>query len=228
MFDVPLYMYKRGQALPRPERLYDYVIAAQGVVKRVETRYSSVDVLVAPLDQQLTGLGLQPYPLQPLRLKVPRIPESLLLLALADARSHLPREAMYHFRFEAATGWRITQPPQDQTWARVGYHNDDPAGIVLDLHSHHTLPAFFSATDDSDEKEGRFYAVIGRLDLPHPELILRLGLYGHWLSNVPAVSLFEGLGPLVETHLDDAQTYESSPPVLSSPGWLDRLLGRLK
>jgi PRTRC genetic system protein A len=225
MFDVPLYMYKRGQVLPRPERLYDYVIAAQGIIKRVETRYSSVDALVAPLDEQLTGLGLQPYPLQPLRLKVPRIPEPLLLAALADARTQLPREAMYHFRLEATTGWRVTQPQQDQSWGRVGYYSDDPAGIVLDLHSHQTLPAFFSSTDDGDEREGRFYAVIGRLDRPNPELVLRLGLYGHWLANVPALSLFEGLGPLVETYLDGAAAYEPSaaPP---AAGWLDRLLRR--
>lgn len=225
MFDVPLYMYKRGQALPRPERLYDYVIAAQGIIKRVETRYSSVDTLVAPLDEQLTGLGLQPYPLQPLRLKVPRIPEPLLLEALADARSRLPREAMYHFRFAAATGWRVTRPRQDRSWGRVGYYNDDPAGIVLDLHSHQCLPAFFSSTDDGDEREGRFYAVIGRLDLPHPELGLRLGLYGHWLTNVPALGLFEGLGPLVETYLDDGPVYEP-PAAPAGDSWLDRLLWR--
>jgi PRTRC genetic system protein A len=225
MFEVPLYLYKGGQSLPRPQRLYDYVIAAQGIVKRVETRYSSVDALVAPLGEHLTGLGLHPYPLLPLRLKVPRIPEPLLLSTLADARSHLPREAMYHFRFEPVTGWRVTQPRQDQTWARVGYSLADPGGIVLDLHSHHTLPAFFSPTDDSDEQEGRFYAVIGRLDLPTPQLVLRLGLYGHWLSNVPALSLFEGLGPLVDTYLDDSD-FCSSPSALPASGWLERLLGR--
>jgi PRTRC genetic system protein A len=225
MFEVPLYLYKGGQALPRPQRLYDYVIAAQGIVKRVETRYVSADALVAPLDEHLTGLGLQLYPLLPLRLKLPRIPELLLLSTLADARGQLPREAMYHFRFEPATGWRVTQPQQEQTWARVGYAYDDPAGIVLDLHSHHTLPAFFSPTDDGDEQEGRFYAVIGRLDLPNPQLVLRLGLYGHWLSNVPALALFEGLGPLVDTYLDDSDLC-ASPSAPSPSGWLERLLGR--
>jgi hypothetical protein len=94
---IPLYMYL-GHPMPRPERLYDYVIAEQGIIKRVETPYASADALLAPITEKLIGLQLQPYPLQPLRLKVPRIPGRLLLDVLADARRHIHIEFMYHFR----------------------------------------------------------------------------------------------------------------------------------
>jgi hypothetical protein len=128
----------------------------------------------------------------------------LLQETLADARRNLNLEFMYHFRFDpGGRGWFVTRPEQERSGARVGYLNRDPGGVVLDLHSHHTMPAFFSSTDDRDERGGRFYAVMGRLERPRPELILRLGAYGHWLDNIPALTLFDELGPFVDTYAGD-------------------------
>ena len=73
---IPLYLYQ-GHAIPRPERLYDYVLAAQGIIKRLETAYVSADHLLAPIETPLTGLRLALYPLQPVRFKLPRIPGRL-------------------------------------------------------------------------------------------------------------------------------------------------------
>lgn len=215
---IPLYLHL-GQPVPRPERLYDYLIAAQGIIKRVESPYASADTLLVPISESLIGLHLQPYPLQPLRLKVPRIPGRLLLDVLADARSNIDLEFMYHFRYSPAQGWSVTRPEQAQSWARVGYSHD-PTGVVLDLHSHHTMPAFFSATDDGDERGGRFYAVIGHLDRAAPQLILRAGMYGHWLHNVPGLALFDDLGPFVDTYIDEAAVSVSPEP---GDGWLSKL-----
>jgi PRTRC genetic system protein A len=205
--------------MPRPERLYDYVIAEQGIIKRVETPYASADALLAPITEKLIGLQLQPYPLQPLRLKVPRIPGRLLLDVLADARSNINIEFMYHFRYSSTQGWSVTRPEQAQSWARVGYRHD-PTGVVLDLHSHHTMPAFFSRTDDGDERGGRFYAIMGHIDQSSPQLILRLGMYGHWLYNVPGLALFDGLGPFVDTYVDRAAIC----PAESEDSWFSKLL----
>jgi len=221
---IPLYMYVGPGALPRPERLYDYVLAEQGLIKRVESRAVSVDHLLVPIAERLYGLNLQPYPLQPLVFKLPRIPEYLLLAVLDDARSEIEREVMYHFRFDPEQGWTVTRPAQDQYTARVGY-TVDPTGVALDLHSHNRMSAFFSATDDRDEQGGRFYAVIGRLDRSRPELALRLGLYGHWLTNVPALTLFEGLGPFEEVYLPAGETdwaWEDTPTE-PDRGWLSTL-----
>ena len=215
---IPLYMYL-GHPMQRPERLYDYVIAEQGIIKRVETPYASADVLLAPIREKLIGLRLQPDPLQPLRLKTPRIPGRLLLDVLADARSNIDIEFMYHLRYSPEQGWSVTRPEQAQSWSRVGYSHD-PAGVVVDLHSHHTMPAFFSPTDDGDERGGRFYAVMGHLDQVHPHLILRLGLYGHWLYNVPGLALFDDLGPFVDTYVDEEAVYQEE----TRDGWFSKLL----
>jgi hypothetical protein len=86
--DIPLFLYQ-GYRIERPRRLYDYLLAAQGIVKRVENNYVSADHLLAPIDPELIGLGLAPYPIGPLRLKIPRIPGDCLLAALEDARSNL-------------------------------------------------------------------------------------------------------------------------------------------
>jgi len=216
---IPLYLYL-GHPMQRPLRLYDYVIAAQGIIKRIETRYVSADLLLAPITTNLIGLGLQPYPLQSLQLKLPRIPGRLLLDVLADARTNINLEFMYHFRFGADQGWTVTRPEQAQSWGRVGYSHD-PAGVVLDLHSHHTMPAFFSPTDDGDERGSRFYAVIGHLDRPDPQLILRLGMYGHWFYNVPGLALFDDLGPFVDTYVDEATATDLTEETPAS--WFARL-----
>jgi len=96
---IPLYLYL-GQPIPRPTRLYDYLLAAQGIVKRLETQYVSADQLLVLIETPLTGLRLADYPLQPVRFKLPRIPGQLLRDALADARQNIELEFMYQFRFD--------------------------------------------------------------------------------------------------------------------------------
>ena len=44
----------------------------------------------------------------------------------------------------------------------------------MDIHSHNSMGAFFSATDDADEKATRLYTVIGQLDKYFPEIKTRI------------------------------------------------------
>lgn len=221
---IPLYLYVGPYGLPRPDHLYDYVLSTQGLIKRVETRYVSVDYVLVPMTTELIGLHLQPYPLRPLRFKPPRIPGRLLHEIMTDARAQSHLEVMYHLRYSAEQGWSVTRPQQHQASTRVRYTATDPSGIVVDLHSHGTMPAFFSPTDDRDERGGRIYAVIGHLDQPHPQLVLRLGTYGHWLTNVPALTVFEDLGPLLDIYLSsDAYQSDRRP---EENNWLTNLFNR--
>ncbi|MBV8715456.1 MAG: hypothetical protein JOZ65_10355, partial [Chloroflexi bacterium] len=41
---------------------------------------------------------------------------------------------------------------------------------IVEVHSHHMMRAYFSATDDRDETGRRVYGVLGRLAGPHPEI----------------------------------------------------------
>ena len=45
---------------------------------------------------------------------------------------------------------------------------------MVEVHSHHAMRAYFSATDDRDETGRRIYGVLGRLDGLHPEIALRV------------------------------------------------------
>jgi len=60
----------------------------------------------------------------------------------------------------------------------------------MDIHSHNTMPARFSATDDADEKATRVYAVIGRLDSFMPDISVRISNGGKYLP-IDASVVFE-------------------------------------
>lgn len=55
--------------------------------------------------------------------------------------------------------------------------------LVADIHSHNDMNAFFSGTDNRDEKEARIYGVMGRFNRPWPEISFRAGDgQGAWLD----------------------------------------------
>lgn len=183
-----------GQPLPTPWP-YDYVLAGQGVIKRLETPHVYAEAMVSA---GAFIAGLKPWPFETY-LKVPKIPATWLRSVLEHARRAgsndpvgRPIEQMYHFHY-LDTGWRVSVPKQEASTGRVSYRGGSEATVGLDLHSHHEMAAYFSQTDDRDEQGARFYAVIGRI-FTKPEIALRLGLYGDWLELDP-LFLFEGLGP---------------------------------
>lgn len=62
--------------------------------------------------------------------------------------------------------------------------------LVLEIHSHHIMRAFFSAEDDEFEKATRFYAVVGKIDRFFPEILLRYA-NARTYREVPPETLFE-------------------------------------
>lgn len=92
----------------------------------------------------------------------------------------------------------------------------DAGRTVVDLHSHNSMPAFFSGTDNADEQGFRLYCVIGRIDTDAPEIACRAGVYGHHWP-VPALAIFEGVGSFVDTFSvgepPDAVTEAEDEPV---------------
>jgi hypothetical protein len=63
----------------------------------------------------------------------------------------------------------------------------------IDVHSHNTMPARFSAVDDADEKATRVYAVFGRLDRFIPEISVRISSGGSF-SELDPLTVFEPIG----------------------------------
>lgn len=86
-------------------------------------------------------------------------------------------------------------PKQTVSGASVKYENDEFINdsskvLVLEIHSHNSMSAFFSGVDDADEKGDRFYGVVGRVNQPFPEIILRLSIGGR-KSNVDIGYIFD-------------------------------------
>jgi PRTRC genetic system protein A len=171
---------------------YEYVVAANGLFIRAEDERMEALISVAETATDLPGLeSVSPFA----RLKLPCVPARWLWSVWQDARGQMAREVMYQFVHEADSDWRCVKPEQVGTLTTLGFADGGQA--VIDLHSHNTMRAFFSNTDDADESGLRFYAVIGRLDTECPELAARVGVYGqHW--NIPVLTVFDGLGPFVD------------------------------
>jgi PRTRC genetic system protein A len=80
-------------------------------------------------------------------------------------------------------GYRIGIPDQVVSAASADYtfnHIKDKDLIVVDIHSHNTMGAFFSGTDDRDDRKGfNFAGVAGKLNQREPALVWRLNIGEH-------------------------------------------------
>lgn len=93
-------------------------------------------------------------------------------------------EAMTHILWhKKEKKYMIGIPTQTVSRASVNYIFDDLNQedhlIVVDIHSHNTMGAFFSGTDDGDDKKGCWFAgVVGQLNMEKPALKFRFTNYG--------------------------------------------------
>ena len=187
------YFFYEGQRIPEPKPgCYNYVTAKNGVFKTIFSAFFDASVCVA---QSNNIAGLERW-FDGVVFKLPKIPYQLLHTVLAHARKAgdggtvmRPIEQMYHFHYIGGR-WRVAVPDQHATPGRVYYSGGDDNSIVLDLHSHHGMKAYFSDTDNKDELGCRFYAVIGKI-YDKPEIVLRFGLYGDFLR-LPVTAIFDG------------------------------------
>ena len=160
---------------------YDYVLGSGGLYVQSESAHLTARVPVAPCEVR----GLAPVA-EKLQLTHGPIPARLFELGLGWFQDD-PDTVRWD-----GDGYRLVVPPQAGTATRLAYL--PPAGMVAEFHSHGSSRAFFSATDDRDERGFRIYGVVGRLDTPLPELSLRVGVYGHF-APVDWLQVFDGPDP---------------------------------
>ena len=186
MISAPLVQYRiahTGIPLPMIEAsLYEYVLAANGLFVRGERRELSVLLPVASFETR--GLAtLEPH----VELRVPRVPQSVLLSCLDQARRARDHhgflvEMVFHLWVDERGHWHMEIPEQVQESARVQPLDDSAsssyARALLELHTHAELPPNFSSADDGDEVGFRVYAVLGHVS-KIPKLKVRVGLYGY-------------------------------------------------
>jgi hypothetical protein len=178
--------------------MYDYLICREAVY--IHARRDGLEVLMphAILDDDIRGLA--ELPVKPfVRLSGGRVPQIHLDQAYREATEAKgphgrPIERLWHLG-PARLGWYCHAPLQQATGGSVTMvdtgpeANDKFKAALIELHSHHGMPSFFSPTDDQDEVGFRLYAVIGDI-FEAPKISVRVGVYGQFW-HIPADWVFE-------------------------------------
>lgn len=128
-------------------------------------------------------------------LKIPRIPYSLLSVVIADFKDHPTEERIFQIRWNILSKEYVIVIPTSSraTKCAIEYDfKDVPSHLkpILEIHSHNTMPAYFSSTDDNDELLKGFYGVVGNVDQECPSMKFRVGMEGAF-SEVPIHRLFD-------------------------------------
>lgn len=151
-------------------------------------------------------------------LTVPKIPITLLGTTVSFFRkiySKHSSEVFVQFYFDTIKEEYIIHcPKQTVSGASVRYDNDEMFTdntkiLVFEIHSHGSMGAFFSGTDDGDEKADRFFGVIGHINDFFPDMKLRISIGGRKID-IDVGDIFD-----LEEDIYHAETY---PQV-----WIDRI-----
>lgn len=187
--------------LPPAKPGIEWIWAANGIFKRGVAYGLDLCIPVAVAWPTPGLAAIQPsHRWQQLRSQ--RLPGDLLHGVYAHAQQRAGIEQQYFVcylpsRFSDRP-IRVITPPQDATASAVRYAMPNPASILLDIHSHHDMSAYFSETDNRDDTGLSISVVIGTLN-SRPTICCRLNVYGHHYR-YPASLLFTHLGPFVEVH----------------------------
>lgn len=182
------YLVARNGA-PDPVGLVaDLVLDGGGVYLAAATPNLAIRIRVA--SASVPGLPTVPMGLS---LTHGPIPERLWHLIVDTARATMPNEVLLaivarepvegEVLVGAARPYWLVEPQLDESgsgdWrpqnaSACGVRATPVPDAILEVHSHHAMRAYFSATDNRDETGRRIYGVLGRLDGPHPEIALRV------------------------------------------------------
>lgn len=172
-----------------------YIPAQDGRV--YEMRRNEIGIFIAP--------SLHIAELEDIRagfqMSLPRLPAALLTQIIAFFRRVCVDhgrdvEALVNVLWDREKGGYVLHvPPQRIDKASVETDlsaQPDPSRYlhVMDVHSHNTMAARFSRTDDLDEQATRLYMVIGRLDRYYPDIRCRFACGGHHVE-IPADDVCE-------------------------------------
>lgn len=172
-----------------------YVMQGDGLYERRRNKLGVFVTRIAAIDIP----GLDDAMEEGWELNVPPIPVSLLGSVVAFFRKVYKMhrsEAFVQIFYDTATEEYVMEcPKQTVSGASVKFERnpdfETPSRVfVLEIHSHAGMGAFFSGTDDRDEKEDRFYGVVGKVDEHFPQMKLRL-IVGGRVRDVDVDDLFD-------------------------------------
>ena len=169
----PLTVLRKPPEEGSPDRRLFHLLADDGVY---EARTTQVGTFAARVPSDYTARpGFE--------LRVPKAPAALLAEVVEGFKATPRIERLANVVYTGGS-YEVRWPEQGGSAASVkavGLLEDDDTFVVVQLHSHGVLPAYFSAQDDSDEVRTGLYGVVGRCHEDVPELVFRFscgGLYG--------------------------------------------------
>lgn len=167
------YLFNRQEGLDGQRGMYyDYVVASNGLFIEAENKLLEVRIPVAYCDIR----GLAPLK-KKFNLTYGSIPQRFFDLSLDMFLADTSQE--HYVAIIGDAGYHFYVPIQERAGASVAY--DCGEKVVLEMHSHGKMGAWFSVKDNEDEKGLKVYGVVGQLDKT-PIVKLRLGVYGYYID----------------------------------------------
>lgn len=156
----------------------NYLLTQAGIVNYRQLPYGvSIELLDGEPLIKGPDITIPKAPEFKLHLVTPRIPWAVYAQVVSFFRAvydeHKAEAIIRVFYDQPNDAWIPHCPEQAVTGAHVSHKDDFDAGgklmHVCDIHSHNTMSAFFSTTDDEDEKKAvRLYGVVGLINQPIP------------------------------------------------------------
>lgn len=132
-------------------------------------------------------------------LKIPRIPKMLREQMYDYFRSQMPNEAICKITYNHRTGGFALLKPDNMSANRIAVSSsftmptDVDTEVIATFHSHNSMPAFFSSTDDAAELEHiGVFGVVGQLHRETPQVLIR-AVYEGGVKNVMPVDFFDAV-----------------------------------
>lgn len=144
----------------------------------------------------------------------------VMTMTRSTGTGHGEYEAMAHIVWNKTTeSYRVAIPKQKVSKAAVTYdwsHVADDEEVILDIHSHNTMGAFFSGTDENDDKTYvGISGVAGELNKAEPKLIWRFNAYktkvSLTLEDIFAVPEKQ-VSPVVNDWMGNVEVQTYTPP----------------
>lgn len=160
------------------------ILATDGVY---EVRSNRVGTFVARLEGRVSmAEGFHP--------SLPRAPVEMLERTLAAFRSRPDSEALVTIVYDARDGsWRLVSNERAYSASEVEYvrlPDSDELIPYLEIHSHHSMPAFFSSKDSASEVATGLYGVVGCVEDELPQAAFRYSCGGEF-REIQAECLFD-------------------------------------